>query len=101
MNYELTKNGYIIIKNPLSTYQINNALSCIVDNGNNKTKIDYNKLNLFIDNDFIPRINETLGWSSIYLKYRFSNYNLYIIYNDELYLYNYFNDYIILFYKYL
>ena len=73
MNYELTKNGYIIIKNPLSTYQINNALSCIVDNGNNKTKIDYNKLNLFIDNDFIPRINETLGWSSIYLKYRFSN----------------------------
>lgn len=72
LNYELHKNGYIIIKQPLSNYQINNALSCIV-NSNGKTKIDYNKFNLFIDNDFIPRINETLGWSSSYLKYRFSN----------------------------
>jgi hypothetical protein len=35
--------------------------------------INYNKLNLFINNDFIPKINEILNWSSIYLKYRFSN----------------------------
>jgi len=73
MEDELHKNGYILIKNPLADYQKNNALNCIRDVGGGKKMIDYNKFNLFIDNDFIPTINNTFGWSSIYLKYRFSN----------------------------
>jgi ectoine hydroxylase-related dioxygenase (phytanoyl-CoA dioxygenase family) len=73
MEDKLHTNGYIIIKNPLSNYQKNNALDCIKDVGNGKTMIDYNNFNFFVNNDFIPKINETLGWSSIYLKYRFSN----------------------------
>ena len=74
MNDELHKNGYIIIKDPLGYSQKERALSSIIQVGGGKTKIDYNIFNEFINNDFIPKINETLGWSSIYLKYRFSNF---------------------------
>ena len=74
MNEVLHKNGYIIIKDPLGENQKNRALSCIVQVGNGKTKIDYSRFNEFINNDFIPQINETLGWSAVYLKYRFSNF---------------------------
>ena len=74
MNEKLHTNGYIIIKDPLGSNQKNRALSSIVQVGGGKTKIDYNKFNEFINNDFIPKINETLGWSAIYLKYRFSNF---------------------------
>ena len=74
MNETLNKNGYILIKDPLETNQKNRALSCIIPVGNGKTKIDYNKFNEFINTDFIPKINETLGWSATYLKYRFSNF---------------------------
>ena len=73
MNNKLHENGYIIIKNPLSELSKKKALSSIIHINTQKTMINYNNLNLFINNDFIPKINGILNWSSIYLKYRFSN----------------------------
>ncbi len=70
---ELDKRGYVIIKNPLTQQQLNNGLSSVKVVGN-KSQIDYTILTNFIDNDFIPKINEKLNWKAIYMKYRFSNH---------------------------
>lgn len=73
MQTDLDKNGYVLIPNPLSNQHKQNALSCIVNMHDNSTKIDYTRLNNFIDTDLIPNLNETFGWKAKYVKYRFSN----------------------------
>jgi hypothetical protein len=65
---ELHDNGYIIMNNTISQYDLSYGLSCIEGN-----KVNYRTLKYFIDHIFIKTIAKKLSWNPIYLKFRFSN----------------------------
>lgn len=67
---DLHNNGFVHLINPLSEKEKDVGLNSIKSEG-----IDYTKLKYFIDNYFLKKVNETFGWDSIYLKFRFSNFN--------------------------
>jgi hypothetical protein len=68
---ELTKNGYIIIKNGISNNDVPYDISSI------KEKINYTQIKDFIDNNFLPIIKNKLPTFSNpnYTKFRYSNNN--------------------------
>jgi hypothetical protein len=67
MSKELHKNGYVILKNRINNYEVNE-----IDN-----KINYSDLKHFIDNDFLPQIKSAIPEFSDpqYVKFRYSNNN--------------------------
>ena len=67
---ELHTNGYVILKNRINQYEVNE-----IDN-----KINYSDLKHFIDNDFLSQIKKALPEFSDpqYVKFRYSNNNNYM-----------------------
>ena len=63
--------GYIILKNQLRDYEIEEGLSHIHPNGDS---VDYAGFKTFIDRVFFRHIRDELGWTNpTYIKFRFSN----------------------------
>ena len=71
--YEISNNGYILLKNVLSKEQLQNGLKC----DNNDGTVNYICMKKFIDNDFMPTIknNVKLFKTTNYIKFRYSNNN--------------------------
>ena len=67
----LIDNGYILLKNILSTNQVNKLSESIVD----KDYIDNNKVKTFIDNNVKVQVDKQMKWDLNYGKFRFSNHN--------------------------
>ena len=85
---KLKTDGYIIIRNKLTPNELSQGLASIYEKG-----IDYTQMKKFIDYIYLPKVNDILGWNSIYLKFRFSNFenlkDASLFHND---LYNHSDD---------
>ena len=67
----LPTQGYVILKNHLQGYEIEDGLSHIHPNGDS---VDYAGFKGFVDRVFFRHIRDELGWSDpTYIKFRFSN----------------------------
>ena len=66
---KLGRDGYVIFRNNLTNNELNEGLKSI-----HNQKIDYTQMKKFIDTIYWPKVNKALGWNSIYLKFRFSNF---------------------------
>jgi Phytanoyl-CoA dioxygenase (PhyH) len=69
---DIKQDGYILIQNVLTEEELNYGLSCIQDN-----KVDYSIIKHFIDDIFLPKIQETSSviTDPTYVKFRLSNNN--------------------------
>ena len=85
---KLKTDGYIIISNKLTPNELSQGLVSIYEKG-----IDYTQMKKFIDYIYLPKVNDILGWNSIYLKFRFSDFenlkDASLFHND---LYNHSNN---------
>ena len=85
---KLKTDGYIIISNKLTPNELSQGLVSIYEKG-----IDYTQMKKFIDYIYLPKVNDILGWNSIYLKFRFSDFenlkDASLFHND---LYNHSDD---------
>jgi len=67
----MDKDGYIVLRNILTEDELNNGLSCMVEN-----KVNYKVLKKFIDEIFFPKITKhSIITNPQYVKFRFSNNN--------------------------
>ncbi len=70
MEAELHKNGFVFLKNVLSTSEIQKGISTIQDKS-----LDYVRMEEFVTNNFLQKINQKFGWQTIYTKFRVSDNN--------------------------
>lgn len=68
-NKQLETNGYLIVRNALTSLQLSIAANTIKSDG----KVDYNQLKKFIDQIYFKKFNSVLGWNCTYNKFRFSS----------------------------
>ena len=64
------EDGYILYKNILSKEEINEGVNCIKEN-----KVDYIRIQNFIENTMLQKVNTKLNFQLKYLKYRVSDNN--------------------------
>jgi hypothetical protein len=70
MNEELVNNGYLLFRNVINKGDIEKAYSCF-----NDKKINYPCIKSYIENVMLKNIDNKLGWSSDYIKFRVSDNN--------------------------
>jgi hypothetical protein len=66
---KLKTDGYVIFRNNLTENELGEGLKSI-----HEQMIDYTQMKKFIDTIYWPKVNKALGWNSIYLKFRYSNF---------------------------
>ena len=69
---DINNDGYLLLKNILTSDQLQNGLNC-----DNDGAVNYKNMRYFIDNDFIPTISSNTNFmpNPKYVKFRYSNNN--------------------------